>query len=134
MNTNKDILIGVIPSLATTLGLLIIISLFSLEFLGAAIIIMLFTIVTGARNVYKDKLSFEQLVKNVILVGALLLFIWTLSNHSGLSELSIFLITGLVVSVVIIYTRRSHLVEAMRYIEKKHFGETMEERRERLKK
>lgn len=122
MRSNSDILKGVLPNLTITLVLVLVIALFKPSFFIIAGAIIAYTL-------YRSKSFYATLP-----VCILLAIIYSVTFLFGLSALKSFFLVGFLIAAFILYTRRKELLAAIRHVEKKHFGETMEEKRERLLK
>ena len=120
MRNNKEIIIKVLPKLVITISFIIIIAVFKLNFLQASAGILLYTLIVNG-------------IGGALSVAGLLAGIYIITELSGLSAVKAFILVGLLIAFFILYTRRAALIDAIRYVEKKHFGETMEERKQRFK-
>lgn len=125
MRSNRDILKGVAPKLLITLVFVICIWIFNLSFFEVGTLILLYTVASNRKGNY---------IRAGISVAILLLLIYGVTYSSGLNPVASFLLVGVLIAFFILYTRRKELLGAMQHIEKKHFGETMEEKKMRLNK
>lgn len=137
MKSNKQILKDSLPNISITLFLLAVIVLFSPPF---PLLIKGFVALTVMRSWYKfHKKGYPKgflllILYDVLALLAVLLPIYFFYEWFGATGLWAFLVVVLFLSMVILWRVRKNFVDILRDIEKKHFGETREERRERLKK
>ena len=137
MKSNKQILKDSLPSFTVTIVILAIIFVFRPPFLLLLQGLVAFTLIRSWYKFYK--LDFPDgflwgMVLEVISLLAILLPIYFFYKYFGANGLWSLVVVVLFISGVILWRARHTFIDLIRDIEKKHFGETREERRERLKK
>lgn len=130
MKSNKEILKDSLPGLATTAVILLLVLLFSPSFSILALGLLGYVFIKGFYKKKKLKEILPEALTLLIIIGTVKL-LYDLFGGSGLWGLVVIV---LFLAGVILWRARKDFLETIRSIEKKHFGETAEERRERLRK
>lgn len=136
MRSNKEILIDSIPNLSVTLIILAIIIIFSPPFIILIQALVAFTLVRAWYKYYT--LDFPDgylwlMALEILSLLAIVIPIYFFYEIFGAKGLWSLVVVVLFLSAIVLWRVRRNFVEILRDIERKHFGESREERRERLK-
>lgn len=129
MKSNKQILIESVPGLITTAIILLLVLIFAPSFPVLALGLLGFVIIKGLWEKKTFKEIAPEALTLLIIIGSVKL-LYDLFGGSGLWGLVVIV---LFLAGVILWRARKQFLGTIRNIEKKHFGETAEERRERLR-